>query len=668
MKKRTITMHERIAVIAVLLVLWSCGIGARLVHLQVYNQRWLADRALRQQERTVEVSATRGRLLDRNGRELARSVEAKSVYATLAEIEDKPGAARRLSKVLDVAEKALLERLTSDRQFVLLKRKVEPEMAAEVEKLGLEGIELVGEMKRIYPKGSLAAHVLGYCGVDENGLAGLEFVLDEQMRGRDGRVVLTTDARQKSYDAAEIAPIPGNDVHLTIDEIAQYRVEQALAEGVRKSGANWGIAIVMRPQTGEILALANYPTFDLNAFGAASDDVRRNRAVEAVFEPGSVFKIVPFSGCLEDGLISPETMIDCQYGSINVNGRTVHDTPYGTLKASDALAFSSNVAAIKMGMKLGNERFYDYIRSYGFGARTGIELPGESPGIVNPVSSWTPTTIGSIPMGHEVSVTALQEVAAMAALANGGEWVQPHVVRRVVSPEGEAVSETKAERRRVVSPQTAAAMAGMLEDVVLKGTAKHAKLEGLRAAGKTGTAQKIDPRTKRYSHTKYVASFCGFAPAENPELACIVVLDEPHVGGRTGGVTAAPIFGRILEDLFGDYAIPLSAPEPTRAEIASLRAEQASRPAERERLELATPPAPAPDARVPEIEMIETSAAGSGIVVPDLNGRGLRAAMRIGLESGLVVQASGSGLVKKQSPRPGSVVAPGTVLMVELSR
>lgn len=662
------TTHERLAVIGVLLLLWVGGIGARLAHLQVYNHSWLAERALRQQERTVEVSATRGRLLDRNGRELARSVEARSVYATLSQIDDPEAAARRLAKLLDVPERTLVERLTSDRSFVCLKRKVEPETAEAVAALAIPGVEFVTEMKRVYPKGDLASHVLGYCGVDENGLAGVELTYDEQMRGRSGRVVLSTDARRRSYDSAEIAPTPGNDVHLTIDEIAQYRVEQALAEGVKRSGANWGIAIVLRPQTGEILALANYPSFDANEFGTASDELRRNRAVEAVFEPGSVFKIVPFSGCLEEGLIGPETMIDCQYGSITIAGRTVKDTPYGTLKASDALAYSSNVAAIKMGIKLGNARLHDYIRGYGFGRRTGVELPGESAGLVTPAEAWQPTTIGSVPMGHEIGVTALQEVAAMAALANGGEWVQPHLVRRVVSPEGRLVDERRPERRRVVGAGTAATMTGMLEGVVIKGTAKHAKLGGLRAAGKTGTAQKIDPRTRRYSHTKYVASFCGYAPAESPELACVVVLDEPHLGGRTGGVTAAPIFGRILEDLFGDYAIPMSEPEPGL--VAAARERQMTELARAERVEGAgePSPAPSPDAREPEIEMVETRAGASGVVVPDLSGRGLRAAVRIGSESGLVVEASGSGLVRKQSPAPGAVVTPGTVLTVELRR
>jgi cell division protein FtsI/penicillin-binding protein 2 len=550
-------------------VLWIGGIGTRLAHLQVYNADWLAERALRQQERTVEISATRGRLLDRNGRELACSVDAESVYATISKIKDPVDAARRLAKPLDIDEKTLLERLSSDRVFVCLKRKVDVEVAEKVEALAIEGVELVAEKKRAYPKGSLAAHVLGFCGVDENGLAGMELSYDELMKGRNGRVVLTTDARRKSYDAAEIPPVSGNDVRLTIDEIAQYRVEQALAEGVRSTGANWGIAVVVRPQTGEILALANYPTFDLNAFGTATDEVRRNRAIEAVFEPGSVFKIVPYSGCVQEGLVTPSTMIDCQYGQIDVNGRIVHDTPYGVLKASDALAYSSNVAAIKMGMKLGNKRFADYIRGYGFGRRTGIELPGESAGIVSPVEKWGPTTIGSIPMGHEIGVTALQEVAAMATLANGGEWVQPHIVADVASPEGEVIAKAQPDRRRVVSAETAATMTGMLEAVVLKGTAKHAKLDTLRAAGKTGTAQKIDQRSGRYSHTKYVASFCGYAPAEAPELACVVVLDEPRLGGHTGGATAAPIFGRILEDLFGDYAIPFSAPEPSRDEIAA---------------------------------------------------------------------------------------------------
>jgi cell division protein FtsI/penicillin-binding protein 2 len=663
MTKRAMTTHERLAVIAAVLLVWTTGVGARLVHLQVYSHEWLEARALRQQERTVEVSATRGRILDRRGRELARSVEARSVYATVSEVANPADAAHRLSRLLDVPEATIRERLSSDRQFVCLKRKVDLETAEAVEKLGIEGIEFVTEMKRVYPKGELASHMIGFCGADGDGLGGLELTYDAKMRGRDGRAVLATDARRRIFDAAEIAPVPGDDVQLTIDEIAQYRVEQELARGVRESGANWGIAVVLRPQTGEILALANYPTYDANEFGRTPEDVRRNRAVEAVFEPGSVFKIVPYSGCIDQGLITPTTMIDCQYGSIEVAGRVVHDEPYGTLKASDALAYSSNVAAIKMGLKLGKDVLYRYIRGYGFGERTGVELPGESAGLVEPVERWLPTTMGSVPMGHEVGVTALQEVTAMAALANGGVWVRPHLVGRVATPDGEVVEANEPDTRRVVTRATAEEMAGMLEAVVLKGTARHANLEGLNAAGKTGTAQKIDPHTKRYSHTKYTASFCGFAPADDPQLACIVVLDEPHAGGHTGGATAAPVFGRILEDLFADDVVPSPAPKPD--EIASSRA-----PLEAVPLAAAAPvaPTPAPEAEGPEIAVVEASSRAEGVVVPDLSGRGLRAAVRIGADSGLVVQPAGSGVVCSQSPQAGAVVAPGTILTVELRR
>lgn len=664
MKARPLTTQERLTVIAAVLLIWGVGIGARLAHLQVVDHSWYVDRAIRQQERTVEVAATRGRILDAFGRELARSIEARSVYATVSEIKDPAGTARRLAALLEVDEKTLLDRLTSERDFVCLKRKLDIEIAEKVAALEIDGIDFVTENKRVYPKGELASHVLGFCGVDENGLSGLERVFDEPMRGQNGRVVLATDARRKIYDSAEIAPTPGGDLHLTIDEVAQYRVEQALAKGVRETGANWGTAIVIRPRTGEIVAMANYPTFDANAFGKTSNEIRRNRAVEAVFEPGSVFKIVPYSGCIEDGLITPSTMVDCQYGQINVSGRIVHDTPYGVLKASDALAFSSNVAAIKMGQKLGNLRLYDYIKNYGFGRKTGIELPGESSGLVEPVGQWQPTTIGSIPMGHEIGVTALQEVAAVSALANGGEWVQPHIVARVVAPDGTIIRAASPERRRVVSAETARQMTGMLEGVVLKGTAKHAGLGELSAAGKTGTSQKIDPRSKSYSHTKYVASFCGYAPADNPELACIVVLDEPKVGGHTGGAAAAPIFGRILEELFSDYAIPATS-EPV--EIASANGPRGG--TQLAAVESVPPPAPAaPAPAAPEIAVVEAKPGSRGVIVPDLAGRGLRSALQIGADSGLLIEANGSGIVRKQSPQAGAVVAPGTVLTVELKR
>lgn len=658
---RGLATRERLAIIGVLALVWSLGIGARLVHLQVYERDTLVARAIRQHERTVSVSATRGRLLDARGRELACSVEAQSVYATVADIRDPAGAASALAPILDVPVDTLRDRLTSSRTFVCLKRKVEAAVAARVAALGLEGIAFVPEMKRVYPKGELAAHVLGYCSVDGEGLAGLELTLDDRVRGREGRVVLSADARSRVYEAAEIAPLPGDDVQLTIDEVAQYRVERELAKGVRSSGANWGVAIVLRPRTGEVVAMASCPTFDANDFGRTDEAIRRNRAVEAVFEPGSVFKVVPYSGCLEEGLVTPATRIDCQYGSITVANRVVHDTPYGELSVAEALAYSSNVAAIKMGMKLGNERFYQYIRAYGFGERTGIELPGESPGVLRPAGQWQPTSIGSIPMGHEVSVTALQAVAAMAALANGGEWVQPHLVSRILAPDGTVLSHTQPAKRRVVRAETAAMMTEMLEQVVVRGTAKHAGLGDIRAAGKTGTAQKIDRRTGGYSHSRYVATFCGFAPADAPELACIVVLDEPHIAGHTGGAASAPVFGAIMEALFADFAVVVGRPDEPQDGAAR-------RPIELAHVEPVGPPTPLPDVEGPQLDLLPARAGGSGVVVPDLTGLGLRAALQAGAETGLEIRANGSGNVISQKPLPGSLVPPGSPLFVELRR
>jgi cell division protein FtsI (penicillin-binding protein 3) len=660
MKKRQFSTHERLAIVASVLVLWVFGLGTRLVHLQVYSHEWLEARAARQQERIVTVSPTRGRILDREGREFARSVEVKSIYATNSEIKDPADVARRLAPILGVQEKTLHDRLTDpDRKFVCLKRKVDPSVSDAVAALNIEGIDFVGENKRIYPRHELAAQILGYCGVDENGLAGLELVYDKEVRGREGRVILASDARRRTYDSAEIAPTPGNDLRLTIDAVAQYRVEQVLQKGVRESGAKWGIAIVMNPRTGEIVAIANCPTFDPNEFGKATDDERRNRAVEAVYEPGSTFKIVAYSGCIEEKLITPATMVDCQGGTITVAGRVVHDHPFGTLPASKALAVSSNVAAIKMGMKLGNERFYDYIRRFGFGQRTGIEVPGETSGILQPVERWQPTTIGSVPMGHEIGVTALQALTAMSTIANGGVWVQPHVVDHMITPDGTVVGKTLPETRRVVGEATANQMTGMLEDVVLEGTAKHAGLEAFRAAGKTGTAQKIDPRTKRYSSTKYVASFCGFAPANDPELACIVVLDEPYRGGHTGGATAAPIFGAILGELLGDVSTPI--PSDQIASASGGQSSSAARPTQLAASE------PVKDSR-PGLEMVEASYREGGVVVPDFTGMGLRAAMQESAERGLEVEAEGSGRVGGQSVASGTVVPPGTRIRLRLSR
>ena len=661
--------EKRLAVIQVLVILWMAAIGAKLVWLQVRQHDWLLARAGRQQQAEIELSPTRGVIYDRNGNELARSVEAKSLYASPAEIKDPSRVADHLSELLDVDREALYKRLTSAQVLVAVKRKLADDEVAEIEKLGWPGLRFVNEMKRYYVTGQSAAHVLGFVDSDEHGGGGIELLYDKLVRGQGGNLLLDVDAFNKSYDHSVEESVPGANVTLTIDLVIQHHVEKALAETVRASGAKGGTVVIVRPATGEILALASYPTFDPNKVGGSTEIQRRNRAVETAFEPGSIFKLVTYSAAIEERLIRPDTRIDCGGGQIRIADRIVHDHPYGILTAAQALAKSSNVAAIKVGMMLGNQRLARYIDQFGFGKRTGVELPAESRGLFRPASEWTPVTIGSIPMGHEIGVTALQTAAAYACIANGGEWLKPHMVSKVTTAYGDVLEEHVPERRQVVSAATAATLKAMLEGVVMQGTGKAARMGGYRAAGKTGTAQKVDEKTGRYSNTRYVASFAGFAPVENPELVCVVSIDEP-IGAHHGGDVAAPVFARVVADALRVLGV---APE---GDPHSMLADDVHTYELPELVNDAVPPAQeaSRDSR-PALDVAaeaETDDAASkrfgSVVVPDLVGLGIREAVAACASRGLKMRASGDGVVALQNPSPGSLVAQDAICRVKLSR
>src|SRR5215213_8256161 len=533
--------RRRALVVAVFLLLWMTAVGLRLAYLQTSQHDWLAGRARSQQTGVETEQAVRGLILDRQGRELARSVDVDSFFADPRRVENVDETVARLARVLDVDAPALASRLKESKEakrgFEWLARKVDAERAEAVRALKLKGVYSIEEQKRRYPNGPLAAHVLGYVGLDEKGLAGVEQIYDASLKGEQGRVRIDKDGQRKAFESEGRAPQDGRTVVLTIDQTVQYIVERQLAAAVERTRAKSAAAVVLDPRTGEVLALANAPTFDPNAAGGVSAEARRNDALQNIYEPGSTFKLVAYTAALEEKLITPETRIQCE-GSISLPGRVVHDHAHGSLTATEALAKSSNVAAIKLGQKLGNDRLYEYIRRLGFGAKTGVELPGETAGLIRPVSKWQPGSIGSIPIGHEVGVTPLQMAAAYAAVANDGVRVAPHLVREVKDAGGKTVA----------SAETARMLRRMMEEVTLKGTARKAQLEGYTAAGKTGTAQKIDPRTHAYSQSKYVASFVGFAPLENPAIVIIVVIDEA-VGLHQGGQVAAPVFRDIANQV-----------------------------------------------------------------------------------------------------------------------
>lgn len=658
-------------------------VGARLVYLQTSQHEWLSRRARAQQSDEEPLQAPRGLILDRQGRELARSIDVDSFYADPREIEDVEAAAAGLARVLNMDSAGLAVRLkeakSARRGFIWLARRVEDEQARAVKALKLKGVYSEEEQRRRYPNGALAAHVLGFVGLDAKGLAGVEQVYDAALTGEEGKLLLNADAKRRPFESGGLAARDGQTLVLTIDQTVQYIVERELASALERTQAKSAAAVVLDPHTGEVLALANAPSFDPNDAGGASPEQRRNDALQNIYEPGSTFKVVAFTGALEEKLITPETRIDCP-GSISLPGRVVHDHAHGSLTATEALAKSSNVAAIKLGQRLGNDRLYEYIRRLGFGTKTGVELPGETAGLVRPVSKWQPGSIGSIPIGHEVGVTPLQMAAAYAAVANDGVRVAPHLVREVRDAEGRTVARTEPESHRVVSAETARMLRRMMEEVTLKGTARKAQLEGYTAAGKTGTAQKIDPRTHAYSQTKYVASFVGFAPLEDPAVVIIVVIDEA-IGLHQGGQVAAPVFAEIANQVLPYLdVVPDQAPgvKATPGQLAAVTAPATVLPtathaggvAEHEGVGVATPSLPVVAERgAGEVgELVYAAARERELLMPDLRGRSVRDVARICARLGLELEARGEGRAFRQSPEVGAALAPGQTVRIEFGR
>ncbi|MGH9847285.1 MAG: peptidoglycan D,D-transpeptidase FtsI family protein, partial [Blastocatellia bacterium] len=566
--RRDAEMGKRGLWIVVFLIVWMLAIIARLAWLQVIKHDYYAEKAQQNRVKDSTLLAARGAIADRDGKELAVTMLADSVFVDqnlLTNDADRRKAASTLSPLLGAGEADLLKKLTGDDGFVWLKRKLEPEQSkaliTTVEEQKIPGIAIRKEPQRIYPMDSLASHLIGYVGGEDKGQAGLEQRFNEYLTGKPGEIRWEKDAAGRAYGRNVTPAENGAKIVTTIDSTLQHKVEVLLDEAMRMTRAKGVSAIVTNPATGEILVLANAPAFSPNdrpkgGPNSNEDKVRQNRAISWPYEPGSVFKLVTYAAAIEEGAAKPDDKVNCGNGEIALGKRVIHDThAYGVLSVADAFAKSSNVGAIRLAQRLGKERLFDYIGRFGFGRRTGIELPGESRGVVNPLNAWRPDSIGSIAIGQEVSVTLLQAVSAMAAIANRGLWVQPHVVKQVVSQSDRVLYEAKPETRQIVKPETAATMAALLERVVTHGTARSAiRLTGYTAAGKTGTPQKAMGRSG-YSSGKYMPTFAGFVPARNPRFAIIVMVDEP-AGLHHGGSVAAPIFNLIAEAALGDYAVP----------------------------------------------------------------------------------------------------------------
>jgi len=556
--------NSRLYLLGGMLLFWCLAICGRLVYLQIFRYGSFVKQAEHQQQREIPLSPKRGVIYDRAGHELAMSVLVDSAFAVPTEVKDLPTAVSLITRITGEDHNVVLADCRNHKTFCWVARKADDETIERIKSLSLQGIHFQKEPKRFYPARDLAAQVVGTVGMEDSGQSGIEHEFDDELRGRAGRMFISVDARRQWFSDVEKQPEPGENLVLTIDKNIQYIAEKELDQAIHDTQAIAGTVIVENPHTGEILALANRPTFNPNLRKQITPAALTNRAVSYVYEPGSTFKLVTISAALEEKITNPDEVFDCQMGSIVYNGMRIRDSkPHGLLPVWGVLAESSDVGAIKIALRLGEDRFYKYIRAYGFGQQTGIELPGETRGLTKPVSRWSRVSIAAISMGQEIGISPLQLAGLVSTFANDGVWVAPRIVAGPVEPQGtpQTVAFHPGTSRRVISSYTAAEMRSMMQKVVLEGTGRKAILEGYTSAGKTGTAQKVDPATGAYSKTKYIGSFAGFAPVNNPQIVVAVILDSA-VGLHQGGQVSAPVFRRVsqqvLEYLHTPHDLPLA--------------------------------------------------------------------------------------------------------------
>jgi cell division protein FtsI (penicillin-binding protein 3) len=556
--------NHRLYLLGAMLLFWCVAICCRLVYLQIFRYGSFIKQAEHQQQREIPLSPKRGVIYDRAGHELAMSVLVDSAFAVPTEVKDLPTAVSLITRITGEDHNVVLADCRAHKTFCWVARKADDETIERIKSLNLQGIHFQKEPKRFYPARDLAAQVVGTVGMEDSGQSGIEHEFDDELRGRAGAMSISVDARRQWFSDVEKQPDPGENLVLTIDKNIQYVAEKELDQAIHDTQAIAGTVIVENPHTGEILALANRPTFNPNLRKEITPNALTNRAVSYAYEPGSTFKLVTISAALEEKLTNPDEVFDCQMGSIVYNGMRIRDSrPHGLLPVWGVLAESSDVGSIKIALRLGEDRFYKYIRAFGFGQQTGIELPGETRGMTKPVSRWSKVSIAAISMGQEIGISAIQLSSLISTFANDGVWVAPRILAGTVEPQGslQTVSFHPGPSHRVISSYTAAEMRSMMQKVVLEGTGRKATLEGYTSAGKTGTGQKVDPATGAYSKTKYIASFAGFAPLNNPQIVVVVILDSA-VGLHQGGQVSAPVFHRVaqqvLEYLHTPHDLPLA--------------------------------------------------------------------------------------------------------------
>lgn len=547
-------VKKRTMLVFFLLLLWICVIIFRLTQFQIIEHSQFESKILEQNQNTEPINPKRGNIYDRNGTILAISLPRKSVAYTASQDESFASQMQKIQKLkrplgLTLSEvQRIGERIKNNEGFIWVKRKINERQVQHVKNLSLSGIHMLEESKRFYPHGDLASHIIGNVNIDDDGASGIEYEYNSVLKGELGKGLILVDAKRRVYrfDTLE-EPVPGQDIYLTIDEIIQHTAERELEKAVQKAQANWGTVIISNPATGEILATANVPSYDLNTPPALTSDRRRNRAVQHIFDPGSTFKIITATAALESGSVDFSQIFDCSEGTVYIAGKTISDHhPFELLTFSEVIINSSNVGTIQIGQLIGEKSLYETIKRFGFGQKTGIDLPGEEKGIFRNVSNWTTISIASLSIGYEISVTAIQMLQALNIIINDGALIPFHLTKREPGQD---------DHNPLVSPHTAQTLRGILQKAVEKGTGQAAQIKGFPTAGKTGTAQRYLPSIRGYSSRSHRALFLGYAPADNPILSMIVVIDDPK-GLYYGGQIAAPIFKEIAYQILRYLQIP----------------------------------------------------------------------------------------------------------------
>jgi len=648
MKRKSINWFKvRIIFLSCLLFFCFVLILGRMFQLQVLKKEQLYKLAAQQQNVQIPLVPKRGTVYDTKGNELAVSIEVDSVYADARKVVDVEKTANELASILQIDRKELKQRLKNHRPFEWVQRKISSKEAERIKALQLPGLSFLKENRRFYPNSKLAAHLIGFVGLDSKGLEGVEFQYDALLNGENHVWTAARDALGREIAMGNV-PFEKEDhyrnIVLTIDKPIQHITETELDRGVEKWGAKGGMAIAMDPLTGKILAMASYPTFNPNQFIQYRSKSWRNEAVSDVFEPGSLFKVFLAAAALEEQAVRPSDSFFCENGSYTVYDRTIHDhSKHGWLTFQQIIKFSSNIGASKVGEKMGRERFYRYISAFGFGEKTRINLPGEGKGIVHHPRYWPPVALDTISFGQGISVTGIQLVTALSAIANGGFLMKPYVVEKIMDEKGEVVQSFQPEIvRKIISEETAKKVTALLKATTEKGgTGEGAVPAGYEVAGKTGTAQKVDSLLGGYSEDRYTSGFMGFAPAEEPKLVLLVVIDEPQ-GNNYGGVVAAPIFKAIMEKALPYLNVIPKGTIIVKNELDSAPKKGALEPQ-------------------PLIDGVKVGKGAGMVVMPDLTGLSMRNALSRMEGRGLIIRVSGNGKVVEQTPRPGTVIEKGDI-------